>query len=333
MTFFAACNNEEFLPEPLTETNLETNIEETQTLSITVDMPGDENPPTRVTLDRDGKDIVLRWQEGDRLQFAFVQGNDKYKNFIYSLTQISPDGKTVTFDIPFPSTFDANEPFDLYGVYSNYNNSGIDQSNPTNVILTNNPGSINNTLQQVENRGDVMLYFESKNIDLNTPVTVEFKHLGSLFSVSINNITADLSIPNYAEITNVRLVGVDNDGVVLENGNWAYNNGPGGQIFDLLTEEFQNISSAGNYISFATAGSTWAIGETTTLWGWYPPIPNQPWPALKLQMTRDDGSVILESTNFKPARATAPEAGRSYYFYASFNLDNTISFATPFSLD
>ena len=309
--FFGACSNQD---EVLTE-----NTESERTITITASMP-DEGPDTRVALTPEGKSIKLTWEVGNRLQFAIVQGGSKYRRVLtLGASNISNDEKTVSFDIVLPSEIVEGQPYDLYGIFGFESNTaeegGLSVSNPTNVILTKNPGS-RGTLANVRGLGDVMLYFESKGLDTSTPPTsVTFKHLGSLFAVSFNNTVN----PSASTVTEARLVGVDENGNTLTNGSWAYNNGVGGQIYDLVSGEFQNKSTAGNYISFSTTQSTWTVEQTTTLWGWYPPIPEQAWPALRLEMTTDDGTVVLPSTNIKPARQAAPEAGKVYHFYARWN--------------
>ena len=312
MTFFVACSNEDLITE-------ENTPEAEGAITITASMPDDE-PQTRIVLTRDEKNINLTWQPNDWLQFAFVQNGTKRKKSIQlSSANILNNGKRVTFTINPPDGIVANQPYDLYGVYGLYSTNteegGISGANPTNVILTRNPGN-RGTLELVQNRGDVMLYFKSSVTPGNPPTTVTFKHLGSLFAISFNNT---VNPSPTSGVTGARLVGVDANGDELTNGNWAFNNGTGGQVFNLLTEQFQDITTAGNYISFSTAGTTWNVGQTTTLWAWYPPIPNQVWPALRLVMTNSSGDEVLSSDNFKPQRPTAPVAGKVYHFYARWN--------------
>ena len=315
MTFFVACSNEDLITE-------ENTPEAEGAITITASMPDDE-PQTRIVLTRDEKNINLTWQPNDWLQFAFVQNGTKRKKSIQlSSANILNNGKRVTFTINPPDGIVANQPYDLYGVYGLYSTNtevgGISDANPTNVILTRNPGN-RGTLELVQNRGDVMLYFKSSVTPGNPPTTVTFKHLGSLFAISFNNT---VNPSPTSGVTGARLVGVDANGDELTNGNWAFNNGTGGQVFNLLTEQFQDITTAGNYISFSTAGTTWNVGQTTTLWAWYPPIPNQVWPALRLVMTNSSGDEVLSSYNFKPQRPTAPVAGKVYHFYARWNGTN-----------
>lgn len=328
MTFFVACSNEDLITE-------ENTPEAEGAITITASMPDDE-PQTRIVLTRDGKNIDLAWQAGDWLQFAYVQDGTKRKKSIQlSSANILNNGKRVIFTINPPDGIVANQPYNLYGVYGLYSTNteegGISDANPTNVILTRNPGN-RGTLELVQNRGDVMLYFKSSVTPGNPPTTVTFKHLGSLFAISFNNT---VNPSPTSGVTGARLVGVDANGDELTNGNWAFKNGAGGKTFDLLTEEFQDTTSGGNYISFTTAGRQWIAGTTAILWGWYPPLPNKAWPALRLQMTNNDGGASISSLNFKPARASAPLAGKAYHFYAKWDgtdlvfTDDTFTISPP----
>ena len=330
MTFFVACSNEDLITE-------ENTPEAEGAITITASMPDDE-PPTRVGLERDGKNINLTWLAGYHLQFAIVQGENKYRQgFSLTPNNVSNDGKMVDFNLALPDAstgFDKDEPFDAYGLYGLYDEGpvfSLSDDNYTNVILTKDAGSMG-TLQAIQYRGDVMLYFKETGISLsNPPATVTFKHLGSLFAINIRNAVA----PSSTTVTQARLVGVDDNGNLLTDGNWAYNNGTGGKIFDLITEKFQDTTSGGNYISFTTAGRQWIAGTTTILWGWYPPLPNKAWPALRLQMTNNDGVASISSLNFKPARASAPLAGKAYHFYAKWDgtdlvfTDDTFTISPP----
>ena len=331
MILFAACSSEDLI----TEENIEPQVEG-RTISLTASIP-DEEPATRVALTRDEKNINLTWQSGDRLQFAIVQGTTKVKRVI-TLTQnnITNNAKTVSFAITVPSEIDDNEPFDLYGLYSNYKNvdnlpnglpNGLSETNPTNVILTRTPGSMG-TLTAVQNRGDVMIYFKSSVTPGNPPTTVTFKHLGSLFAISLKN-TSSTSLTGFQEL---RLQGVGGG----TDEKWAYNSSAGGQIFDLETEQFQNKDSGGNFISFNIPGpaATFAANATATLWGWYPPLPHKNWPALQLQLIEANGTTIVkQSVNSKLARTAPTAPGRTYHFYARWDGTDLVftndTFTTP----
>ena len=301
MLLFNACNNEEQL--------LETKLEAVRTLSFTASIP-DDDPTTRVGLEqKEDKSIALTWEAGDQLQLAFVQGATKIKRTI-TIKDISNGGKTAQFDILLPEEIKTGN-FNLYGVFGG---GGLSDANPTDVILPNNAGSAL-SLEDVKEREDVMLYFSLEDVDTENPaVSVTFKHLGSLFSISFKN-TGTTDIENFTE---ARLVGIDGDD------NWAFNSGVGGEIYDLETGTFQNKESAINYISFNAAGRSLASGEIITLWSWYPPLPDKMWPSLELNIMVGD-AVIDTSQNSRQARTTFTSVGMSYYFYVEWN-DSELKF-------
>lgn len=302
-----ACSNDEILPDPKPEPKTEI----VRTISLTVNTPPEDDPSTRVALAQDGKNITLTWEVGDILELAFVQGTNKGKN-TYTLKEadITNNGKRAQFDIVLPAGISGENAFDLYGVYGG---GGLDDNNPTNVILPTGAGSAKSLnvvdTESVQEREDVVLYFANKGVNLteaNTNVAVTFKHLGSLFCITVKN-TGDTPLTNLAE---AQLVGVGGDY------KWAYNAVNGGQFFDLTDGEngaFKNTESAGNNITFKTANNSLAKDETVTFWAWYPPT-SKPWPALKLELRSTANSTIATSFDVKPARTSATAAGKSYYF-------------------
>ena len=297
----AACSNEEIIEKNDNNPALPTG----RTLSLTATMPGDngDDPATRVGLkQKTDKTIELTWTLGDELQLAFVQGDIKAIS-IAKVSSISEEGKKAIFDIVIPEEI-MDGAFDLYGVHGG---GGLDENDPTKVILPTNPGSAV-SLEAIQTRKDVMLHFASKDVQTASPqVSVVFNHLGSLFSITVKN-TCTTSIDNLAE---ARLVGP-------EGGNWAYNADIGGKSYDLVTGTFQNPETAGNYISFKAEKSIVLYGESISFWGWYPPLPEAVWPELQLEL-RDETNTLITTINNKPARTEATPAGQSFYFYAAWD--------------
>lgn len=322
MILLSACNNEEVFQVSKPEFNLE----EGRTISLTATMPED-GPNTRVSLTKEESNtIALKWEVDDELELVFVQGENKIKSVV-TVATITENGKKAHFIFDLPIEITAGN-FDLYGIYGGGQPNlsldiglpGIDASdisvrslsddNPTDVILPKNPGNAT-SLEHVEIRNDVMLYFRSENINQsNSQISVNFKHLGSLFSINLKN-SGSTSLDDLQE---VRLLGINNTG----NTNWAYNSGEGGQIYDLVSKMFQDITSGGNYISFKASENSLASGEIMTFWGWYPPLPDLNWPELKLEV-RSSSSLLATSLNSKPARDLPTDAGKSYYFYAALD--------------
>lgn len=302
--FFGSCSNEEFFAENTPETE--------RTISLTASIPSDE-PTTRVDLTQDGKSIILTWVVGDDIELLFKQGATEITQTV-TVATISNEGKKAHFDVDIPPEITAGA-FDLYGVYGG---GGLSTSDPTKAVLPQGATfatSLNaqNDFSSVERRKDVMLYFASKNIQTTNPqVSVLFKHLGALFSITVTNI-GEYDIDDLVE---ARLVEVGNSGAI-----WAYNTDSGGEEFDLVNEEFIVNYAGYYYISFYTNENYLYIGNSVTFWAWYPPLPNVVWPELMLELYDSNGELVAESGNTKPARTNPTMPGKAYYFYAELDVD------------
>ncbi|MFA6769661.1 MAG: leucine-rich repeat domain-containing protein [Bacteroidales bacterium] len=311
--FLGACEREALSPESESETKPQ--IE--RKITITASVPRDDDPTTKVSLEETDAEIILKWQVGDVLNFAFVKEGTKAKNSV-TLTagDITNGGKRATFAITIPSGFSPGT-FDLYGVYGG---GGIDitGTNPVAKLPTNagNATSLaGDETTSIQKRKDVMLYFASKAFDPDSPQPVTFKHLGSLFSITLKN-SGSASLDNLYE---ARLAGINHD----NNLNWAYNSRAGGKSFNLVTGKFLETAGAGEYLSFRAKENNLPIDAKITFWGWYPPLPEEEgwsktniWPELKLELRDVAETLPYTSVNSKPARSTRLVAGNNYYFYA-----------------
>ena len=190
-----ACSNEAQVHE--------TNPIKGRTISLTASIPDDE-PSTRVNLNQQVKNISITWVVGDQLQLAFVQGTSKIKENV-TVTSISNNGKKAHFNIPIPDGWKGQ--FKLYGVYGG---GGIDINGPNPVaILPTNSGSAS-TLAALKN--DVMLYFENDMQTTDTQSSVVFKHLGSIFSITLGNINQNaIDFIKQNEVNEARIKGVNLD--------------------------------------------------------------------------------------------------------------------------
>ena len=333
MVAMGACSTDELMPDAQPNANTQE-----RTLSLTASMPG-EGPATRVALTQEAdKSITLSWEVGDKLQLAFVQGTTKAKHTVTLTAQdIINNGKSATFNIDIPSEIVAELPFNLYGVYGGGKrklnidiglpntdetgnaNVGIfytgdalelgDAGTNPYVKLLSNAGSAT-SLADVQLRKDVMLHFQSTDVDLSKQgVSVEFQHLGSLFCITLKNI-GSTSLEN---LQGAQLVGINNP----DNQNWAFNAAAGGQTYDLVTKEFKTTAEVGNLIAFRAAQSSLLADANITFWAWYPPMPAVNWPALQLK----DATTIpmATSTNFTPTRTSETPAGKAYYYYATWD--------------
>ena len=298
--FLGACSNEAIFND-----NDAINSPNTgRTLSLTATMPGHDLTTRTVLTQDENMAINITWEDGDQLQLVFVQGDIKVKKTV-TVKNISEGGVRAKFDILLPPEITGT--FDLFGVYGG---GGLSEDNLTMVILPTNPADAG-SLASLQSRKDVMLYFANKGIELtNSDVFVEFEQLGSLFCITLKNT----GVPELGGITEARLVGVGGDG------KWAYNIGDGGLKYDLVSGEFQNIGSAGNFISLKAGESSVAGGESITFWGWYPPLPGVLWPKLKMELRKADGTgLIKSSSNTRLARTVDTDAGKVYYFNAEWD--------------
>ena len=297
---FGACSNDVLFNE--NDPGLTPNTE--GVISLIATMPS--NPSTRVALTQEENlAMKLTWEVGDQLQLAFVQGDVKVKS-VATVKSILDGGKKAQFDIEIPSQI--TKKFDLYGVYGG---GGLSNDDPTLVKLPANTGAAG-SLAQVKERKDVMLFFASKDLQISDlEAQVSFEHLGSLISIIVKN-TSSAALAGLKEM---RLTG---DGEVA---NWAYNNGEGGKTYNLVSGEFQEINSGGNYISFNTTDMSLPAGETKTFWIWSPMV-GKTWPKLKLEAVTPDNNVYKTSTNTKPVATNAYTAGKVYYYAAEWDGTN-----------
>lgn len=299
LLFLGACSNEDVLPEPAAPS-----------FTFSASMPADK-PSTRVTLEEDGKDIILRWEEGDVMNIVVTQGTST----AVGVATLNPgsrydDNKKAVFTPSYTSVsgvFDENQPFNFYGVYGGL---GLDTTTPTNALLPENP-SLSGSLEDVETKKDVMLYFAHKNVtqdDIQTGVTLH--HLGSLFKITLRNNSTDI-----LNLSTAQLQGVN------EGGTWAYDFATEETVFNLETKEFENTGTGINFMAFTTNTATIAPTEEATYWSWYPVLEGNTWPELKLVLFAANPND-LTTVNSKPARSTPIVAGKNYRFYAAFDGTN-----------
>ena len=270
-------------------------------ITLSAVMPEDELQ-TRIALTKVDRNVNLTWEDGDQLQLCFVQGATKIKQTV-TVKNISTDRKKAGFDIVVPGEITTGN-FDLYGVYGG---GGLSESNPIMAVLPSNPENAV-SLAGVKTRKDVMLKFAKTSIAVSNPViSVTFQHMGSLFCVSVKN-TGSTSLES---IKQARIKATTNG--------WANNTGAGAGQYDLVNNTFSAETISGNYLSFNAAASTLAAGETMSFWAWYPSVPSALWPQLKLELIKTDDSSLAVSVTSKPERTEATAAGKSFYFYATWD--------------
>lgn len=293
------CNKEEVRIDTINEGTTIEQLEKTKTISIFAEMP--DEPSTRVALAKEvDNSIKLTWEENDELQLCFVQNGNKVKQVV-TVNNITNEGKKASFNVDIPSEFgDAN--FDLYGVYGG---GGLKDDNPTMAILPT-ISSTASSLSTLAHSEYTMLHFSAKDITESSNISVIFQHIGSLFCLTLKN-TSVSAIENMGEAR-----------ITSTTGGWAYNSTESGMGFDLVTEAFHDVETAGSYISLYADGVI-SADNTLSFWGWYPPLPNVNWPELTLQLYDKNNVLIETSSNAKPARTVPTEAGKCFYFYAVKN--------------
>ena len=297
MVLFGACSKEEVTEIEPKETE--------RTISLTASMPEDD-PATRVTLTPDGLAIKLHWEVGDPIKIIFVQGAKTATQTGATVESISDDRKKAYFTITLPNihNMDYDKPIDVYGVYGGRE---IHAANKT-IRLPQQDNSQLATLAAIKSDRDVTLYFHKEVSPPNSDVSVNFKHLGSLFCIHLKNSSTLASNP-FENFDGARLVGVS--GV----SDWGYNTGTTAEYFNMETNTFLINQGLTNYIHIGTPVKGLSNGTSRDLWAWFPPLPNKVWPELKLELRAWTGStVITTSTNSKPAKT--PVAGKVYHFYA-----------------
>jgi hypothetical protein len=203
-----------------------------------------------------------------------------------TVKNISADRQKADFDIILPESLNEGV-FNLYGVYGG---GGLSDADPAFAVLPASTGSAG-TLESVEGRKDVMMIFSYKEINTqDIKVNVTFRHLGSLFCIILKNMSGS-NIENLGEVR-----------LTAETDGWAYNNGEGGALYNVINEQFMSSETAGDYISLKSPENTLLSGDSISFWAWYPLLPDVNWPELSLVINNNEGSVIVGSDNSKPER-------------------------------
>ncbi len=328
LVLFSACSNEEIMTENKP-------VESPQMLTIEASIPGDD-AKTRVSLTEDEttRNIDLTWDETDKIDLAFVQGETIITNKGVQITNISADGKSAKFAINVPSGIDASASFNLYGVHGG---RGLLENTTTAKIQT---GLKNSTsLKDIKRQNAVMLYFQSEGVDITNPqISVTFKHIGSIISIKFRNAGTNGEI--FEDIKKLRLMGTNNQ----PNNQWVYRNNArfneatADGSFDLITREinnpvgWDNTKNLGNDITFEYMekdenGDPIVInlspGEDITFMGWIPIHEGVEWPTLWLDILNSGvegqpGTLIGRSKWLDFTTPKTPQAGMHYSVYAEY---------------
>lgn len=284
------------------EDNSSTTQEE---IIVTILMP-DSAPQTRISLESDGLDINLAWQDGDQLDLL-VAYDEKQEKQTVTVTVDQHNNKKASFPLTLPT--DINETFDLYGVYGG---GGLSDTPNEHLLKLPTPDeSVSGTLDGgIQVNKTLVLMFKEKNINKATPaITANFEHLGSLFRIFLKN-TGTTAINN---ITEAQLIAYSDISAHRSSLTATY---------DITADAnpFVGTTTAGTTLSFNRSSADLPANGTLEFWGWYIPTGDL-WPALALRIMADGGTDggYFRSLNAKPQRPTAPEVGKVYHFYAEFN--------------
>lgn len=328
--FLGACSNDDVIPEVVKpEPEVVVPEDTVRTISLEIDMPDD--PTTRLTLNERGdRTIEVLWEELDEIQLAFVRQlpNGKYQTslvLVYAET-LSEGGKRAHFPITPPTGWTS---WTLYGVYAGqYIATALSGEGNKPILqlpqVTENATSLNLEDSSIEKRGDAAMYFKKEMTSADPNALVTFKHLGSIFNITIvnNAATAITDINKKVKLNGIRSTG------------WAYNHSGIGQ-FDLVSETFlKPVIASGDEIRFTPPVTELpGNGGTMRVWGWYPAsLPGKNWPELELELNYQ--KTATRSVYNMPPRNTPSKVGMNYSFYAVWDgtglyfTDNTYTIPT-----
>ncbi|MGI6074356.1 MAG: hypothetical protein ACOYEA_06930 [Fermentimonas sp.] len=270
-------------------------VAESNVLTFSATMPG-----TRLALAEKGLNVVPTWKNGDKLDLCVLYGEGKAEKISSKLFDISDDGKSAKFSLTLPEDVTA---FDLYGVHGG---GGLDSQNPKMAIL---PASdkVSGTLNDIATNNGLMVMFEKKNVDLtnNPDLSVQFKQIGSIFSVDLNNYGA-------AALANITKVEIYSEETESDLGVFAHSDRG---LYDITTGNIKD-GVAATSITFDVAPANVESGKSLKLWSWYIVNPKVNWPKLKLRMTNSLGEKI--TTDVKLAKGAVAN-GKVYHFSAFWN--------------
>lgn len=291
----------------------QTNNMKNSIITLNATMP--EEASTRLMLERDDLDVTLKWKEDDQLHLCIVYAMG-IEQQVADIKNISPDGKNAEFDIVLP-TGDYTE-FDLYGVYGG---GGLSDTEKSKALL---PTKV--TASELSDLTDVLvLKFESKKVSVTNPdISIALEHLGSLFNVSINNMS-EIGLNNVQKVQLTANLSID-----------AHLN-EGAATYDLVTGEFSGTNTSSKQLVFdLDAATSIAAGGSLDFWGWFIPVEDEKWPAMKLELLDAGDNVLATTRSSKPMRTSPTLPGKAFYIEANWDgmalnytgdvLENVITF-------
>lgn len=273
-------------------------------------------PDTRISLEEDGLNIKLNWEESDELELVLVYQNTSdipVTDYQKQTVTVDPlNSKRATFKITVPGN--VKETFDLYGVYGG---QGLCDSDPTKASLPKEEDMFANDLQTLYDKKVMMLRFETPGIHKDAEsFGVDLKHMGSFFkilfknksSATINNVTkailkpenpTDL-IPAYASAIR----------------------------FDLKNKKFlkedNNEDDKASEITFTANHVYVGKNDILAFWAWLPIEENTLWPSIGLRIKSGINNEITDYSGYKPERVAT--TGKVYHFFATYDGTHGLQF-------
>ena len=83
-------------------------------ITLSVQMPTEDNTRVSLTQAENSKDLIARWQEDDEVQVFFRQDNNVYEGGKVKVTGISQDGKSASLNLDLPGMINQTKPFFIY---------------------------------------------------------------------------------------------------------------------------------------------------------------------------------------------------------------------------
>lgn len=274
------------------------NEQETSLLDVITFTVGMPNQTTRLALEQSDRNVVAKWEAGDKLDLYIVYG-DKNEKQTVDMKNISGDGKTAQFDLVLPEG-DYTE-FDLYGVFGG---EGLSDSDNTKALLPVSKASTN--LDGLGN--ELMLKFSETGINRENPdLTLSLENVGSLFNINIENTGSS----NWNNIKKVELVSHKTIGAHFNQG---------GATYDILTGELAGTTTDSNVFSFELETPVnLGASQSLDVWAWFVPVEDKNWPAMQLRVVDASGFELAKTPIYQPSKANPTPSGKAFYINATWD--------------
>lgn len=255
--------------------------------------------------DRNSKGLLLKWNKGMfDLNIAFVQdGKVKLQRGVEVLETL---GEYCTFEVTVPKGIDPERKFDLYGVVAE------DLLRKDGGLMVGVGARPLYDLTEYSNNKDgyVPVYFRTEGVSVfDEEIKADFEHLGSMAVVTVKN-TSDAPL----HLAGVAVRPTDGTSEFYHAGSLPFAGDaeiPYLNIMD-LTQAPKMYKTAVTY-PYVTI----APGQIQYLGFWFR-ANTESTPEVSLVAYEADGRKAIVSTNSRPAREEAMQAGKAYNLYAEW---------------